>query len=440
MNYYERVQKSINLIEENINNPIVLDELATIADMSLTNYYRMFYSLVGYTVKDYIRRRRFSNVSKLLIDTEMRIIDIAFECQYESQAAFSRAFKQLVGVTPYICRKDKIDYIFERIDIMEMYFEVQNEELLKKYPDIKVIKKLEPMRVAYYRTYSKTPEIDAFKVLRDWAKRNELLEGDTKYRIFSFDAPDSKPGDEVYGFEVWMTIDDGFRFEDEKVKSKMFAGGMYAVTSTTVANILSTWDRFREWLKVSKYGLGTHQYLEEHLPFGDWDKDKQQGDEKVDLYMPIKEKDIMNKEFLSPMKVAYYRASGHKDVPYEAWETILEWAKKNKLFKEPKKHRFFSFHNRKSGKKFEYEVMVTIDVEFEVNDEKVKQKTFNGGKYITRQTNRENLPKAWEEMMRWRDITQTKVGKHQWIEEWFVKNGDISMKTEMKIYFPTYHK
>lgn len=63
------------------------------------------------------------------------------------------------------------------------------------------------MRVAYYRTYSKTPENDAFKVLQAWAERAGLSGEGSKYRVFGFDTPDSKYRDEVYGYEVWMTVD-----------------------------------------------------------------------------------------------------------------------------------------------------------------------------------------------------------------------------------------
>lgn len=440
MNYYERVHKSIMYIEENITNPIMLGEVAKVAEMSLTNFYTMFYSLVGYTVKEYIRRRRISHASKLLAITKAKIIDIAVECQFESQEAFTRAFKQLTGDTPKLSRVKSKHYNFERIDIMDTYFQIQDKKLLKKYPDIKVLKKIEPIRIAYYRVYGTHPENEAFTVLKNWAKKNKLIEGDSKYRVFSFDTPDSKRGDNEYGFEVWMSIDNDIIVEDNNVKSKTFEGGLYAVTSTKVSGVVSTWDRFREWLKISKYGLGEHQYLEEHLPFSDWDKDKSQDEHMIDLLMPLKEKDDKCSEQLLATKVVYYRVYGEeKKSPYEAWGTILEWANKNSLFSDSSKHRFFTYNNFYTEKKKDkqwYELMVTIDENFEVSDEKIEKRLFEGGSYITTKTKFANLPKTWKEVLRWQDITKTNLGNHQWVEEWILDGGAISKDTEMKIYFP----
>jgi AraC-like DNA-binding protein/DNA gyrase inhibitor GyrI len=440
MNYYERIQQALDYIEENLTEPIELDALAAEAGMSLAVFYRLFYSLAGYTVKDYIRRRRLSYASMMLANTKMRIIDISLDCQFESQEAFTRAFRHRLGYTPNFCRSKNILYQFERIELMDTYFSIADKELIKKYPDIRVLKRLEPIKVAFYTAYSRTPENDAFAVLREWAGRNGLLHGDVKYRLFGFDTPDSMPGDEIYGYEVWMTIDNEFEFSDEKVKSKSYEGGAYAVTSAYITDIEAAWNRFREWLKISQYGLGTHQYLEEHLPFGAWEGNQPQGEYKVDLYMPVTEKEDKVPEQLAPVRVAYIRTYGpERTAPFEAWGAMIEWAKKNDLFGDFAHHRFFAYHNyntEKSKEKQWYEVMVTVDGHMAVPDEIIRSKAFDGGAYITSRTNRKELPKAWKELLRWQGITKTKGGTHQWLEEWLVQGGSITAETEIRVFLP----
>jgi hypothetical protein len=66
-----------------------------------------------------------------------------------------------------VFRRENKEYSFERINIMDKYFEVQDKKLLNKYPDIKVLKQLEPFRVAYYCYFGKSPESNAFTVMRD---------------------------------------------------------------------------------------------------------------------------------------------------------------------------------------------------------------------------------------------------------------------------------
>ncbi|MBN1500482.1 MAG: effector binding domain-containing protein [Spirochaetes bacterium] len=321
---------------------------------------------------------------------------------------------------------------------MDNCFEIQDENLLKNYPDIKVLKKLEPVRVAYCKAFSKTPENDAFKVLIGWAKRTGLIDKDSTHRVFGFDTPDSKSGDEVYGFEVWMTIDDDMIIEDENVKSKIFDGGMYAVTSTTIADIITTWDRFREWLKLSHYELGNHQFLEEHLPFYEWDTDIPQKNHKVNLYMPVKDKKDKEKEVIPPVRVAYYRA---EDVDLEksamkAWDVMLSWAKRNNLDAGSGKHRIFVYNiGFRKTKKYWQEVMITVDDDFVFSDDLVKDKIFTGGNYMRMETNLGSLMDSWKEMGRWREVTKTKAGKHQWVEEWLIDDWKFPEKG-IKVFFP----
>ena len=51
MNCYERIQQSIDYIELHLADELSVDEAAKQAYMSMSNYYRMFYSITGYTVK-----------------------------------------------------------------------------------------------------------------------------------------------------------------------------------------------------------------------------------------------------------------------------------------------------------------------------------------------------------------------------------------------------
>jgi len=257
LNYYERIQKSIDYIESNIDNLIDLNDIAREAFMSPSNFYRMFFALVGHSVKEYIRLRRISLASSDLISSEDNIIDIAVKYGFNSRDSFTRAFKRITGFLPSEYRKQQSKFIYERVNILDKYYEIQDTNLINDYPDIKVLKKLEPMRVAYYRTYSKTPENDAFKVLQAWAEQIGLTEDESKYRVFGFDTPDSKYGDEVYGFEVWMTVDNDIVVDDGKIKSKKFEGGLYAVTSTTISDIVKTWDRFRVWAGLTSISRRT---------------------------------------------------------------------------------------------------------------------------------------------------------------------------------------
>jgi len=318
---------------------------------------------------------------------------------------------------------------------MDKYFDIQDREIFQKYPDIKVLKVLDPFDVASYTAYSQTPENDAFTVLKEWATKNRLLTGKENYRIFGFDVPNSMQEDGLYGYEVWITVPDDYVIHDNQIVLKKFNGGLYAVTSTTIGEIASTWDRFREWLKLSKYEMGCHQCLEEHLPFEDWGDFHSQKEIKIDLYMPLQEKREKVKETIQPTRVAYYRSEGEdgEATAMKVWAVMLNWAKKNYL--NSSDHRIYMYNQGfKKTTKHWHEIMITIEDDFEFEDDFVKDKIFNGGKYMTMKTDWQHLVEAWHEMGQWRALTKTKVSRHQWIEHWLIDNWQFPCKGVRVLY------
>lgn len=251
MNYYERIQKSIDYIEANLENEIDLNEACREAFMSLSNFYRMFFALVGYSVKEYIRHRRISLAAEDLIRKELSVMDAAMKYGYESQDAFSRAFKRITGFLPSEFKKNKQSFSFEGMDIMEKYFEIQDQKLLKKYPDIKVLKELEPIRVAYCNYYGLDPESHAFRMMKEWLKITGFNIEEPGIRIFGYNNPNPTSMEQKeYGYEVCVTIGDADVKESEFVKIKVLEGGLYAVSGVKRDRegfgdeIGSAWQRF----------------------------------------------------------------------------------------------------------------------------------------------------------------------------------------------------
>jgi len=73
----KRLQNSIDYIEKNLQEKIVLETLADLSFMSLSGFYGIFSQMLGTKVKDYIRKRRLSKSAMELIDTQKSITEIA---------------------------------------------------------------------------------------------------------------------------------------------------------------------------------------------------------------------------------------------------------------------------------------------------------------------------------------------------------------------------
>ncbi|MFC1586688.1 helix-turn-helix domain-containing protein [Planctomycetota bacterium] len=118
MNYYERLQNAIEYIETHLTEEIFLEEVAAKANFSAFHFHRVFHSETGHTVGQYIRKRRLAKAAHELISTDRKIIDIAFDCQYDAPESFSRAFNKAYGKPPKQFRKNPTSFQeFEMIDV-----------------------------------------------------------------------------------------------------------------------------------------------------------------------------------------------------------------------------------------------------------------------------------------------------------------------------------
>lgn len=101
----KRFQRGIDFIEGHLFEPFTLDDVASAAALSTYHFARTFRVLMGETVMDYARRRRLTLAAVRLVDEDIRLIDLALASKFESQEAFSRAFKKQFHVTPGDFRK-----------------------------------------------------------------------------------------------------------------------------------------------------------------------------------------------------------------------------------------------------------------------------------------------------------------------------------------------
>lgn len=95
----EQLQLMIDWIEDNLNNQFSLNELSIY--MGYSPYYCSFkfHQVTGISIRRYILFRKLYLSTKDLANNR-KIIDVAFDYDYSSQEAYSRAFKTVFGISP----------------------------------------------------------------------------------------------------------------------------------------------------------------------------------------------------------------------------------------------------------------------------------------------------------------------------------------------------
>lgn len=105
MDWIKSFQRSIDFIEDNLENELKTEHIAAVMNVSPFYYQRIFAVICGITVGEYIRNRRLSLAGADLLRSDEKIIDIALKYGYDTPEGFSRAFARFHGASPSEVRK-----------------------------------------------------------------------------------------------------------------------------------------------------------------------------------------------------------------------------------------------------------------------------------------------------------------------------------------------
>ena len=108
MEWVERLNQSMDYIEEHLTDEIDYEQLGRIACCSAYHFQRMFTYMAGVTLAEYIRRRKMSLAAVDLQGGDAKIIDVAEKYGYHSPTAFNRAFQSVHGIAPSMVRKEGV--------------------------------------------------------------------------------------------------------------------------------------------------------------------------------------------------------------------------------------------------------------------------------------------------------------------------------------------
>ena len=92
------VYKAIKYIQENIKQPISINQLAYELNMSDTNFCNSFKKIIGITPKEYITNLKLTHAKEML--KNQNVTEVAYDLGYENISHFIALFKIKYGITP----------------------------------------------------------------------------------------------------------------------------------------------------------------------------------------------------------------------------------------------------------------------------------------------------------------------------------------------------
>jgi len=94
------LRKAESFILENFTRKISLKEIAAVAGLSPPYFSTIFKEEMGENLSKYLNRLRVEKASRLLLETNMSLSEIAACCCFEDQSWFSKIFKAYTGISP----------------------------------------------------------------------------------------------------------------------------------------------------------------------------------------------------------------------------------------------------------------------------------------------------------------------------------------------------
>lgn len=94
------MQGVLDYIENNYTREITLGDAAGQAGLSVFHFSRLFKDMSGMNFKTFLNNVRISRAESLLKDSDLPVIDVAFESGFNSIRTFNRVFKAVKGCTP----------------------------------------------------------------------------------------------------------------------------------------------------------------------------------------------------------------------------------------------------------------------------------------------------------------------------------------------------
>lgn len=107
MEWITAIKKAIRYMEDELLTVKGPEEVADHVHISPMYLQRGFQIMTGFTIGEYIRNRRLYLAAMELLNTDVKVIDIAFKYGYETPESFTKAFTRFHNATPTEIRKNR---------------------------------------------------------------------------------------------------------------------------------------------------------------------------------------------------------------------------------------------------------------------------------------------------------------------------------------------
>ncbi|MCF6203609.1 MAG: AraC family transcriptional regulator [Methylococcaceae bacterium] len=279
--HYERMNKVIQAIENNLDSKNNIDELSKIACYSKFHFHRLFRSFFGESIYAYRKRLLLERAVKHLRYSNESMTEIAYKCGYENQSSFNKAFKIHFSYTPSQVREQKLS-----INVYKSKLNFKKGIQMK--PEIIMIDDIKVICAREKGSYSESTWKAWDKIMK-FAYSNHLM-GEAVRKIgLSHDDPNITDA-EFIRYDACVDIENDIVFvEEDDFNKQTITGGCYAkfLHKGAYEGFKDTYSYiFNDWLPESHYKVRDKPCFEIYL---NRDPRRTKPENlKTEVYIPIK--------------------------------------------------------------------------------------------------------------------------------------------------------
>jgi AraC family transcriptional regulator len=104
MDHYEVIENALIHIENNLHQPLSLESVANVFNMSKYYFHRLFSAMMGCSLNNYILSRRLNTSLHFIQSVDISLTDISYQLNFGTPSSFTRAFKRQYGIAPSTLR------------------------------------------------------------------------------------------------------------------------------------------------------------------------------------------------------------------------------------------------------------------------------------------------------------------------------------------------
>jgi len=296
MEWVVAIQQAITYMEEHLMEEINYEDVARHVHISSYEFHRAFSFLTGMTANSYIRNRRLSLAGREIVETDIKITDIALKYGYETPESFTKAFTRFHGISPKYAREESAKHVLFNPLVIKIAVEGG------KSMDYRIVQTKEQKFIASVRSFrneiindEENHEIPDF--WEECHNKNLIeplcnLRPDGKKDLYGL-CSTTKEGEDIFEYGIGILMDDettNFDADEmEKLDYRIWnvKPGTYAVFDCIGENgacIGDTWEKFyREFLPQMGY---------ESEPETDYEIYFEKGREGLfcELWIPVRKK------------------------------------------------------------------------------------------------------------------------------------------------------